>query len=149
MWETRAMKARLTTSHELAIVNPIDIIEIQESHTHSSDKPHIEMPKGYNQMKERASQNSEKSTQSIFASGVATMETSTLVQLPKTESSERTIRKHKKGPESLANPAFASELQILDKYKVTSKGEPFLQFDSGFGDNNRLLMFGTPKMVSS
>ena len=141
-------KARLTTSHELAIVNPIDIIEIQESHTHSSDKPRIEMLKDYNQMKERASQNSEESIRSIFASGVATMETSTLVQLPKTDSIKRTIRKHKDGSESLANSAFASELQIVDKYKVTLKGEPFLLFDSCFGDNNRLLMIGTPKMVS-
>ena len=95
-------KARLTTSHELAIVNLIDIIEIQDSHTHSFDKPRIEMLKGYNQMKERASQNSEESTRSIFASGVATMETSTLVQLPKTDSIKRTIHKHKYGPESLA-----------------------------------------------
>ena len=95
-------KARLTTSQELAIVNPIHIIEIQESHTHSSDKPRIEMLKGYNQMKGRASQNSEESPRSIFASGVATMETSTLVQLPKTDSIKRTIRKHRNGPESLA-----------------------------------------------
>eukprot|EP00800_Vazella_pourtalesii_P023091 TRINITY_DN9221_c0_g1_i1.p1 TRINITY_DN9221_c0_g1~~TRINITY_DN9221_c0_g1_i1.p1 ORF type:complete len:146 (+),score=0.09 TRINITY_DN9221_c0_g1_i1:148-585(+) len=67
--------ARLTTSNNLVIPNPIGTKEIQETHTHSSDKPRIEMLKGYNRMKERASQNSEKTTRSIFASGIATMGT--------------------------------------------------------------------------
>ena len=73
-------KARLTTRSDLVVVKPCDMIQIQETHTHGSDKPRIEMLNGYNQMKERASQNSEESTRSIFASGVAIMGTSSLVQ---------------------------------------------------------------------
>lgn len=96
------------TSHDIVIVNPIDILEIQETHTHRSDQPHIGILKGYNEMKvlrvARASQNSEESPRSIFASGVATMETSILVHC-----------KYKNAPESWANPAFVSELQTLDK----------------------------------
>ena len=66
-------KARLTTRSDLVVVKPCDMIQIQETHTHCSYKPRIEMLNGYNQMKERASQNSEESTRSIFVSGVATM----------------------------------------------------------------------------
>ena len=126
-------------------MKPYDIIQIQEAHTHGSDKPRIEMFNGYNQMKERASQNSEESTSSIFASGVATMGTSSLVQLPK--KIIRTIRKHKNGLEGSDNPAYASDIQILERYKVNSKGESFY-CDSGYGDDNRILVFSTPKMVS-
>ena len=74
-------------------------------------------------MKERASQNSEESTRFIFASGFATMESSTLVQLPRTDTIKirivilivSVLGSWTRGPESLANPAFASELQILKK----------------------------------
>ena len=70
------------------------------------------------------------------------------MKLPKTDSTKRTIRKHKHGREVFGNPAHASEIQILEKYKLTSKGERFLQFDSGAGDINRMIMFATAKMIS-
>ena len=55
---------------------------------------------------------------------------------------------HKHGREVFGNPVHASEIQILEKYKLTSKGERFLQFDSGAGDINRMIMFATAKMIS-
>ena len=36
---------------------------------------------------------------------------------------------------------------IPDKYTNTHKGEPFLFFDSGFGDERRLLIFLLPFCV--
>ena len=68
---------------------------------------------------------SEESTRLIFAYGFATMGDSSLAKLPNIDSIKRTIRKHKNGLEVLSNPAHASEIQIQDKYKVTSKGEHF------------------------
>ena len=58
------------------------------------------------------------------------------------------IRVHKNGPERIINPATASEIHILETYRVTTKGESFLLFDSGVGDNSRIIIFATPKMFS-
>ena len=71
-----------------------------------------------------------------------------ITKLPKTESIKRMIRVHKNGPERIINPATASEIHILERYRVTPKGESFLLFDSGVGDNSRIIIFATPKMFS-
>ena len=58
------------------------------------------------------------------------------------------IRVHKNGPDRIINSASASEIHILERYRVTPKGEPFLHFDSGVGDISRIIIFATPKMLS-
>ena len=37
---------------------------------------------------------------------------------------------------------------IPEKYKTTLKGDPFLLFDSGFGDEQRMILYATPKFLS-
>ena len=64
------------------------------------------------------------------------------------DSIKRTIRLHKSGNEGSVNPASASGIEILERFKVTSKGEPFLLYDSGFGDINRVILVATSKMFS-
>ena len=59
-------KARFTTRNGLVIVKLNGIKEIQYSHIHGPGVPRIDMLKGYNQMKERAKENSEEST-SLFS----------------------------------------------------------------------------------
>ena len=108
----------------------------------------IEMLKGYDLMRERADHISDESTRAIFASGVETMSDSSINQLPKTESIKRMIRVHKNGPDRIINSASASEINILERYRVNPKGEPFLLFDSGVGDISRIIIFATPKMLS-
>ena len=62
---------------------------------------------------------------------------------------KRIIRIHKsKSEENCGSPTCAAELIIADKYKVTVKGEPFLLFDSGFGDVNRMILFANQKFFS-
>ena len=34
------------------------------------------------------------------------------------------------------------------KYEITLKQEPFLLYDSGYGDNKRIIAFSTPKFLS-
>ena len=141
-------KERITTNFEMVITKRNDFTEILESHTHGPDKARIDMLRGYNNMKERAAQDTDQSTRSIYACGVETMSESSLVQLPNADSIKRTIRLHRSGNEGSVNPASASGIEILEIFKVTSKGEPFLLYDSGFGDINRLILFATSKMLS-
>ena len=53
-----------------------------------------------------------------------------------------------KSEENCGSPTCAAEIIIADKYKVTVKGEPFLLFDSGFGDVNRMILFANQKFFS-
>ena len=141
-------KARITTNSDLSIVKPQNSSEIFDTHPHAPDMLRIEMLKGYTKMKERADQNSEENTRSIFAYGVETMTDSSIAKMPRIESIKRTIRLHKSGPEKLVNAASASDIEILERHKTTLKGEPFLLFDSGIGDASRIIIFSTPKMFS-
>ena len=140
-------KARVTINFDLFIVKP-DTTEILDSHSQGLDTPRIKMLQGYNKLKERAGQDPDQSTRSIYAYGVESMDDSSIVKLPKPDSIKRTIRLHKNDAEGLVNPASASEIEIPERFRITTKGEPFILFDSGFGDTDRIIIFDTPKMLS-
>ena len=62
---------------------------------------------------------------------------------------KRTIRNYKSiSIESCGNPSTTSEIVIPDKYKITLKDEPSLLYDSWFGDQQRIIVYGTRKFVS-
>ena len=92
-------KTRITTNFDIAITKPKDFTEILESHTHGPNMARIDMLRGYNNMKERAAQDTDQSTRSIYACGVETMSDSSLVQLPNADSIKRTIRLNRSGNE--------------------------------------------------
>ena len=46
------------------------------------------------------------------------------------------------------NPTCAAEIQIPEQYKVTLKDEPFLLYDSGYDDYNRIIVFSNPRFFS-
>ena len=92
---------------------------------------------------------SEQSTRGFLSLGTATMHQMTINKLPKLESVKRTIRNYIcKNVESCGNPNCAAEIVIPDKYKSTLKGDRFLLFDSGIGDEQRIIVNETPKFVS-
>ena len=77
------------------------------------------------------------------------MSSSSIAHLPKLTSVKRTIRKCKSVSEiSCGNPTCAAEIQIPQIYKVTLKDETFLLYDSGYGNNNRMIIFSAPKFFS-
>ena len=83
-------KARLIT-HDRRIVTPADISDIHSSHKHAPDCSRVEMVKGLNTMKHRAS-NSNDSSRLILANGLGTMTNSTISKLSKYASVKRIIR---------------------------------------------------------
>ena len=70
-------------------------------------------------------------------------------KIPKRDSVKRVISKYKrKEKEYFGNPASCAEIIIPDRYKFTLNGDSFLLFDSGEGDMNRIMLFGTSKFLS-
>ena len=137
-------KARLHT-RDNQVIKPTFIGEIHSSHNHGSDPVRIDMLKGYNALKQH-SLNSEESTRVILSSGIATMSSSTIAKLPKLSSVKRTIRNYKSVSDvNCGNPTCAAEIQIPEQYKVTLEDEPFLLYDSGYGDYNRIIVFSNPR----
>ena len=147
MGKREGCKARLHT-RDNQVIKPTFIDEIHSSHNHGSDPARIDMLKGYNDLKQH-SLNSEESTRVILSSGIATMSSSTIAKLPKLSSVKRTIRNYKSVSDvNCGNPTCAAEIQIPEQYKVTLKDEPFLLYDSGYGDYNRIIVFSNPRFFS-
>ncbi|KAI6648413.1 hypothetical protein LOD99_8203 [Oopsacas minuta] len=139
-------KARISTK-EGVVIKPESRSDIYSSHTHGANPVRGEMIKGFTQMKERAL-NSGTSTRSILASGLGSMNESTIAALPKFNLIKLTIRRTRSSGENFDNSATATEIIIPEIYKLTSKGQQFLLYDSGIHETNRLLVFGTHQMLS-
>ena len=76
------------------------------------------------------------------------MHPSTVSKLPQLESVKRTIRNYKSMIiENCGNPTCTAEIIIPEKYKNSLKGETFLLYDSGFGDQQRIIIYGTLKFI--
>ena len=140
-------KARIHTREDI-ITKPVLISEIEQAHTHTPSQDRIQMLKDYRKMKDIAS-NSEQSTRGILSLGIEEMHPSTVNKLPKLESVKRTIRNYKSmSIENCGSPTCAAEIVIPEKYKNSLKGEPFLLYDSGYGDQQRIVIYGTHKFLS-
>ena len=143
-------KARVHTRNDI-IVKPVIayiVSEIQQAHTHTPSQVRVQMLKDYRKMKDIAS-NSEQSTRGILSIGIGEMNSSTINKLPQLESVKRTIRNYKSlSIENCGSPTCAAEIVIPEKYKTSLKGEPFLLYDSGFGDEQRIIIYGTLKFLS-
>ena len=141
-----SIKERVTTGDGLAIIELNYIKVIQDSHSHSPDV--FDMLKGYNQIKDRANENTEESIRPIFANGDATFGDSSLIRLSRTDSiknetfaSTRKVLKLSVTQQTLLKSCSSSNTRSLQKVNF------FYNF-SGVGDSNPIIVFATPKMLS-
>ena len=89
------------------------------------------------------------STRSLLCSVVQGLPAQSINKFPKLDSVEKTIRNYRKiQGNDFGNPTSCAEILIPHRYTLSSKGETFLLFDSGNGDANRMLLFGTPKFLT-
>ena len=140
-------KARINTLNDI-VIKPVHITQLTNDHTHAPSQERIEMLTAYSKIKSMAS-NSEQSTRAILSTSLETMHPSVINTFPKLESVKRIIRVYKSaGIETCGHPESAAGIIIPEKYKTTLKGDPFLLFDSGFGDEQRMLLYATPKSLS-
>ena len=126
------------------IIKLTQIYVIYSSHTHVSNPVLIEMLRGYNIVKERFSEFWRKykgiSLTWYWANGIFKYCTTPLIGI--------CVENHPYAQKQIWRKLWesfcAAGIIIADKYKVTVKGEPFLLFDSGFGDVNRIIIFANP-----
>ena len=99
-------------------------------------------------MKER-SKDSEESTRAVLSIGIEQMKSPSIAKLPNLESVKGTIRNCKNTAQvSCGAPNSPAEILIPPLYKLTLKQELFLLYDSGYGDNNRMIVFSNPSFLS-
>ena len=70
------------------------------------------------------------------------------VNLPQINNLKRTIHSQRKDDDSPPTPLRREDIPVLpERYQVTKAGEQFLIFDSGVGDNERILIFATQQGI--
>ena len=70
------------------------------------------------------------------------------VNLPQINNLKRTIHSQRKDNDLPPTPLRREDIPVLpERYQVTKAGEQFLIFDSGVGDNERILIFATQQGI--
>lgn len=134
-------KARIHTS-----ANTNQVIKEVNQHSHGSDAAKINVAKIMTRIKRRATETTEIPSMLL---NIALQDTSTsvLAKMPKKDSIRKTIQRIRNETQSAPpQPTNRAAIIIPIEYQMI-EGEPqqsenFLLWDSGEGDNNRILIFG-------
>lgn len=123
-----------------------EIIGRVNEHTHPPSAVKVEMNKIRSNIRDRA-ETSDQTAQNIIANELATASAAVAANLPRIEHLKRTIR-GQRIEDHPPNPIGRAEIpNIPIPYQQTLNGERFLLFDSGPGDDDRMLMFATDQAV--
>lgn len=84
----------------------------------------------------------------MIGTNVGTCSQAASGKLPALRNIARTVRRRRRTKnEEPALPSSRQDIQIPLKYSTTAKGHNFLLYDSGMGDVNRILVFGTAETL--
>lgn len=137
--EARSLcKARVTT-------DGLRVVKSMNQHTHAPNQSKIQAAKAQRQMKARVQETNE-TIQQILTETVGDLDEGAGALLPNISDIRRVLRKQRVAvaqPEP--QPQNAREMEIPERYRQTIRGELFLQYDSGLGDENRILVFSTQR----
>jgi hypothetical protein len=119
--------------------------EINE-HTHPPSQVKIELAKVKSLIKDQA-ETTHETPQNIIANQLATTSAAAAANLPRIDHIKRTIRNQRK-EDHPPHPIARAAVPLLPlRYQQTLNGERFLLFDSGPGDESRILIFATDQAV--
>ena len=123
--------------------------EINE-HTHPPSQDQIEVTKIKASIKRR-SQATHDTPQQILRAALQNISETAAVNLPQINNLKRTIHLQRKDNNLPPTPLRGEDITVLPEryYQVTKTGEQFLIFDSGYGDNERILIFATQQSMSN
>ena len=135
-------RGSLTTMNE-------EVVRNHQDHNHAPNQLRREEIEMHNRLK-RSAEESQETTQQILTAALATVDDQTVARLPRIDHMRRNIRRQRHAvQEILPQPASAQDMVIPDAYQTTSQGERFLQYDSGRGDPQRMLIYSTNRNLDN
>lgn len=122
------------------------VVQKVGEHNHAGDAIKIASKKVVSEIKDQAL-NSRESPHNITSRILAEVPIEVAAGLPKQDELKRIVRRKRYSQVDYpALPRTRDNFEIPNKFKTTSRGENFLIFDSGVGDN-RMLLFGTQQFI--
>jgi hypothetical protein len=122
-----------------------EFIEHTNEHTHPSSEINCELSTITSNLKRRATDTMDTSQQ-ILGAELTNISEGAAVNLPIIDHLRRNIRRTRENRDAPPLPANREAIPDLpNEFRITSNGEPFLIFDSGIGDLNRILIFASPQ----
>lgn len=132
---------------KVKVQNEVVVASLHE-HTHGPDSARCEVLQVRQNITKRAVE-TEETPQQILGREMQNLSEGASVQMVPIKHLRRQVRRKRQvihAPQPLPNDRATIELP--DVYKKLPNGENFLLFDSGVGDINRILIFGTAKTSS-
>ena len=118
-----------------------EVVEEINEHTHLPSQPEVEILRVKSSIKRRA-ETTHETGQQILAGELQGLSEVASVNLPSMEHLRRTIRSQRHEHNNRPQPVHREGIPVLPLiYQQTSTGEPFLLYDSGIGDVNRIFIF--------
>lgn len=118
---------------------------IKKVHNHMLDPRDAEVTESREKIK-RIAKSSEESTRLIVAKSLEGVSVESMAQMPSYKSQAETVRRQRKGINKQPSaPKSLLELEIPDDVAKTSDGEPFVLYDSGPDEKNRMIILGTQR----
>lgn len=124
-----------------------DIVAELNEHTHPPSQEKVALVKVKTNLKRRA-ETSLEPVNRIIADELAMASATTSANLPRLENLRRTLRHQRQDNDRPPNPIARGAIpELPPPYQQTSNGERFLLFDSGIGDENRIIIFATDQAL--
>ena len=119
------------------------VVSRTNEHTHVGNAARCEVLTVRANMKDRA-ETTEEAPQQILAQSIVGMSEAAAALLPKVNDVRRGIRRNRHEARiPLPRPDNAANVEIPRPYQLTAHNQQFLQYDSGVGDNERILLFAS------
>ena len=121
-----------------------EIVKRTNEHCHTSDNTAVSCREVKANLKRKA-KHTQDSSHYIVSDSLQTVTEGAAAKLPKLDSLKRTIQRQRVHHNVVTvQPTSLEHLFLPEEYKLTSKGEPFLLYDSG-SETQRILIFGTQR----
>ena len=125
----------------------VELVGEINKHTHPPSQDQIKVAKIKASIKRR-SEATHDTPQQILEAALQNISETAAVNLPQINNLKRTIHSQRKDNDLPPTPLRREDIPVLpERYQVTKAGEQFLIFDSGVGDNERILIFATQQGI--
>ena len=120
-----------------------EIIGEGNLHTHAPSQKQVEVAKVKANIKRKA-QKTTDTPQQILGAELRNISQDAAANIPSTLTLRRNIRKAREDNDAPHNPVTREDIPILpEQHQNTVTGEPFLIYDSGVGDQERMFVFAS------